>query len=187
MRCVQRGHDPGHRFRGSRQCALGLDFFPGPRPSVRRLRRLCSLSQSWWRPDRASPTSCPSMSQCSPTDGGDLMNYEGTEFTATAATRAAIVALMVLVAEIGSPSLAAADQVVFPAGTACEFELRVDIGESGQVTKEFRDKNDNLVGLLSAGRGATLVFTNDDTGATLSLKANGSVTRTTFNPDGSST
>ena len=115
------------------------------------------------------------------------MNYEGTEFTATAATRAAIVALMVLVAEIGSPSLAAADQVVFPAGTACEFELRVDIGESGQVTKEFRDKNDNLVGLLSAGRGATLVFTNDDTGATLSLKANGSVTRTTFNPDGSST
>ena len=56
-----------------------------------------------------------------------------------------------------------------------------------QVRKEFRDENGNLVRLLEAGKGSTLLFTNLDTGATLTLESNGSVTHTTFNPDGSRT
>ena len=49
------------------------------------------------------------------------------------------------------------------------------------------DKN-GFVRTLSAGKGAALRFTNMDSGATLSLKPNGSVTHTTtYKPDNSST
>jgi hypothetical protein len=99
----------------------------------------------------------------------------------------AIAALMVaLVAGLGAPSPAAAVEIVFSAGTACDFELRVEVGESSPVTKKFRDKDGNVVAELVAGKGPTLVFTNGDTGATLSLKGNGSVTWT-VSADGSST
>jgi hypothetical protein len=100
----------------------------------------------------------------------------------------AIAALMVaLVAGLCAPSRAAAVEIVFPAGIACEFELRVEVGESSPVTKQFRDKDGIVVAELVAGKGPALVFTNGDTGATLSLKGNGSVTRTVVNADGSST
>ena len=40
---------------------------------------------------------------------------------------------------------------------------------------------------IDAGRGNDLVFTDVDTGRTFSLEANGSVSRTTYNPDGTRT
>jgi hypothetical protein len=98
--------------------------------------------------------------------------------------------ILTLAAVLGSGSPAtAADPIVldFPAGVACDFDLRVEISGGNQVVKEFVDKNGNVVRMLSAGKGSALLFTNLSTDATFSLKANGSVTHTTFNPDGSST
>jgi hypothetical protein len=55
------------------------------------------------------------------------------------------------------------------------------------VFKEYFDKNGNLVRLLSAGKGSALTFLNLNTGASLSLRPNGSVAHAGFNSDGSST
>jgi hypothetical protein len=90
---------------------------------------------------------------------------------------------------IASPVAAAAppDAVLsLPAGLACAFELRIEIRGGNQVVKTFRDKNGE-VRMLSAGKGSALLFENVSTSATFSLNANGSVTHTTVNPDGSST
>ena len=105
-------------------------------------------------------------------------------------TMVALILTLAVVLGSGSPATAAdpPDAVfVLPAGVACnDFDLRVEI-RGIQVVKEFTDKNGNIVRTLSAGKGSALLFTNLSTDATVSLKANGSVTHTTFNPDGSST
>ena len=102
-----------------------------------------------------------------------------------------IVALIVaFVAVLGSGSPATAADYVFydlPAGLACDFHLLVESWGGNQVYKEFVDKNGELVRMLSAGKGSRLLFTNLDTPATFSVKANGSVTHITFNHDGSYT
>ncbi|GGI44734.1 hypothetical protein GCM10010932_06100 [Agromyces flavus] len=83
------------------------------------------------------------------------------------------------------PASAADFDAVFPAGTACDFEVGVDISGGKLITREFTDSDGNLVRTLTAGRGTDLTFTNVDTGATVSLKGNGSVSSSTLNPDGS--
>lgn len=104
-----------------------------------------------------------------------------------------IVALVLMsITLVSSGSLAAAagppDAVIeLPAGTACDFDLRIEIRGGNQVVKEFRDKNGEVVRTLSAGKGSALAFTNLSTGAKFALKANGAVTHTRFNPDDSST
>jgi hypothetical protein len=85
----------------------------------------------------------------------------------------------------GVTSSAAAQSIVLPAGVACTFELGIDIVGGNQVFREFRDENGNVVRTLSAGKGSALTFTNLDTGATLSLQPNGSVSQVRINPDGS--
>ena len=101
--------------------------------------------------------------------------------------------LLTLAGMLGSvtPALAAdAPDVVFdyPAGVACWFDLRVEISlNQNRVERQFTDKNGNLVRMLTAGKGSTLVFTNLVTGKTLSLKPNGAVEHITMNPDGSRT
>jgi hypothetical protein len=102
----------------------------------------------------------------------------------------ALILTSALVLGSGSPATAAdpPDAVFeFPAGVACDFPLRVEVFGGNQVMKEFRDENGNIVRMLSAGKGSLLVFENLSTGATLSLTTGGSVTQTTFNPDGSQT
>jgi hypothetical protein len=102
-------------------------------------------------------------------------------------TRLFFVAILTLVAvlSLGRPALA--DTLILPAGVACSFPLAIDISGGNQIHKEFLDKNGNVVRMLSAGRGVALTLTNTDTSATLSLQSNGSVSHTTFNPDGSRT
>jgi hypothetical protein len=68
---------------------------------------------------------------------------------------------------------------------ACDFPLHVE-SRGGTEPKEFKDKDGNTVRMITAGKGGALLFKNLETGATFSLKANGSVTHTTFNADGSS-
>jgi hypothetical protein len=90
---------------------------------------------------------------------------------------------------LAAPSTALAQDVLdLPAGLACEFGLQVTIDSSThRVNKEFYDKNGNLVRVLTAGKGDDLSFVNLDSGATLSLKGNGSVAHIAQNPDGTQT
>jgi hypothetical protein len=103
-------------------------------------------------------------------------------------------AVMALAALGSGPSAIAAGPVSLPdfvldlpAGVACAFQLIVESRNSTLVVKEFRDANDNLVRLIQAGRGATLTFTNASTGAQFVADTPGSVTRVSFNPDGTQT
>jgi hypothetical protein len=86
------------------------------------------------------------------------------------------------------PGAAAAADPTFPAGVTCSFGLQVDAaGGDHRVDRTFVDANGNPVRILSAGRGSQLTFTNADTGATIALPANGAVSRTVINADGSQT
>ena len=71
----------------------------------------------------------------------------------------------------------------YPAGVACEFELRVDATGGPQVNKTF-DAPDGSMRILSAGKGSDLVFTNLESGATYSLSASGTVSWTRVDPAG---
>ena len=103
----------------------------------------------------------------------------------------AAVTFMALVG-LATPSVAVAsppDTVLdFPAGVACDFALRVEIwANPHRVFREFRDKDGNVVRILTAGKGNTLAFTNLDNNETLTTKANGSVEHVTLNPDSTQT
>lgn len=102
----------------------------------------------------------------------------------------ATTALAVAVA-LALPAAAARAQehdLEFPAGEACSFALGIDVGGSGKrVERDFHDAEGNLVRSLSAGVGSQLTFTNLASGETLALRANGAVTRTVVNADGSQT
>jgi len=82
-----------------------------------------------------------------------------------------------------------------PAGLGCpDFNLGL-AGTGGNLHyKEFRHKNGNLVRTLSAGKGVLLTYTNygpdpDNpvAGKSISIRTDGSVTSTRFNPDGTYT
>lgn len=97
-------------------------------------------------------------------------------------------ALTTLLAVSAGTAGAAEHDVVFPAGTACDFDLAIDIaGGNQRVERTFLDANGNPVRTLSAGVGSQLTFTNLSTNATTALPANGAVTNTVFNADGSQT
>ncbi len=76
-------------------------------------------------------------------------------------------------------------EVTFPAGEACEFELLVEGGAGNRHPKEFVDEAGKTIRIIDAGLGLALTFTNTANGEQLSFKANGAVTQTTINPDGS--
>jgi hypothetical protein len=95
--------------------------------------------------------------------------------------------LTTVLAVSADAAIAAEHDVVFPAGTACDFDLAVDVAGGHQVEHIFVDANGNKVRTLSAGVGSQLTFTNLSTNATLALPANGAVTNTVFNADGSQT
>jgi hypothetical protein len=86
----------------------------------------------------------------------------------------------------GAAGLVAA-QDILPAGLACSFPLQIQSVGTPLEAKVFTDKEGNPVKSIAAGKGVQLTFTNATSGATLSLKANGSVAKQTFNPDGTTT
>ena len=101
---------------------------------------------------------------------------------------AAAVASTAALAVSADAAVAAPFHLVFPAGTACTFELAVDgVGGDKRVERTFVDTNGNPVRMLSAGVGSQLTFTNLSNGDTTALSANGAVTQTVFNADGSQT
>ena len=99
---------------------------------------------------------------------------------------AASLAATALLATAGSA--AAAEPFVLDAGIACrDFAVQIDSVGTPPRTKEFRDKNGNVVRLITAGKGVDLTLTNVTSGESFSLKANGSVNHTTLHPDGTAT
>jgi len=98
-------------------------------------------------------------------------------------TPAAVLAAMTLTA--AQP--ASADTIDLPAGTACQdFSLRLERTDGNLHTKEFTDKNGNAV-ILTAGKGFLLKYINTDTGEFVTIRTDGSVSRTKINPDGTQT
>jgi len=101
---------------------------------------------------------------------------------------AAAVVSTAAVAVSADAAVAAPFHLEFPAGTACTFGLAVDgVGGDKRVERTFVDANGNTVRMLSAGVGSQLTFTNLSNDATTALRANGAVTQTVFNADGSQT
>jgi len=94
-------------------------------------------------------------------------------------------ALTSAVALAGAGTAHADFSTVFPAGTACTFDLGVTGVGGNRQTMTFTDKDGNLVRVLSAGTGSALTLTNGT--KSLSLRSNGAVSRTVYNADGSST
>ncbi len=84
-------------------------------------------------------------------------------------------------------AVAAPIDAEFVAGDACAFALAVEGPGAPKDVREFEDANGRIVRTLQAGRGSELTFTNLQSGATLSLPSNGSVTNTVFDDDGSAT
>jgi hypothetical protein len=103
-------------------------------------------------------------------------------------TRKAVIAAAALgmLCSMASASVAAASDfsVPFPAGTACDFPLLVDGSGGHRVEHAFTNK-DGTVRVLTTGTGSALTFTNEATGATVSLRSNGAAQRTTTLADGS--
>lgn len=95
--------------------------------------------------------------------------------------------LLALAFPLGALAQESPQLIELPPGVGCEFGLNIYVTGSTQVHKEFTDKNGNIVRILDAGKGSKLTFENTSTGATVSLRPNGSVTHTTVNPDGSTT
>jgi hypothetical protein len=101
--------------------------------------------------------------------------------------------VLVLSVVLGSRSLAIAqnqcDDLVLLDGEACVgFDLCIEfLGGAKRVDREFEDKDGNVVRMISAGRGDTLLFENLSTGNTLSLASKGAVEKITYHPDESET
>jgi hypothetical protein len=77
----------------------------------------------------------------------------------------------------------------FEPGMACPgFGVRVVIQDiPPTVMREFRDKNGNVVRILTAGKGNELTFINLLTNEELFLKANGAVSHVVLHADGTRT
>jgi hypothetical protein len=101
------------------------------------------------------------------------------------AIAAALSAALILTA---AHSALADDPITLPAGLACEdFALEIS-GTGGNLhTKVFEDRDGNPVRIITAGKGVLLTYTNLDSGDSVTIRTDGSVTKTTFNPDGTQT
>ena len=100
--------------------------------------------------------------------------------------RVVVVALVAAATVLGTVETAAAQTMEFPAGIACEFPLTLQASEDTRNVHQFEDSNGNVV-LLLTGRGSDVTLTNDVTGATLSLSANGAPWRIITHPDDTTT
>lgn len=97
-------------------------------------------------------------------------------------------AAMCVAALFATAQPARADQTtVLPADLGCTFELQIKSTGGNLQTKEFYDRNDELVRIISAGKGVLLTYTNTENGKSISFNTSGSVSNTTVNQDGTST
>jgi hypothetical protein len=89
----------------------------------------------------------------------------------------------------------AAELIIVPRGLGCpDFNLGIESSGGHLVTREFFDKNGNVVRVISAGKGVDLTYINYGSdpdepvaGESVTIKTAGSVTRTVTNSDGTLT
>jgi hypothetical protein len=108
------------------------------------------------------------------------------------AVAAAILAALILTAAQatvanGPPEPVDPQEFNLPAGEACDFALRVSQNGGNLHRKVFSDENGDPVRIIQAGKGFLLTYTNLDTGNSVTIRTDGSVSKTTFNPDGTQT
>jgi hypothetical protein len=108
--------------------------------------------------------------------------------------RVAPTALLVTIALTAAARPAvAAEPFILPADVACpDFALGITATGGKLHTKDFVDKDGNLVRSITAGKGVDLTYTNygsegDVAGASVTIKTAGSVTKTVYNSDGTYT
>jgi hypothetical protein len=102
--------------------------------------------------------------------------------------RVVVVAVVASATVLGTAvERAAADTTRLPAGVGCAFPLTIEGGADTRSVHEFKDADGNVVRLLLAGRGTAVTLTNEDTGASLTLQANGAPWSIVDNLDGTST
>jgi hypothetical protein len=70
------------------------------------------------------------------------------------------------------PASAQEHDVVLPAGVGCEFTLGLDNIEGPPLRREFTDRNGNPVSLF-AGKSGAVIYTNVDTGESVSFRSRG--------------
>jgi hypothetical protein len=104
---------------------------------------------------------------------------------------AALVAAFVLP---GVQPASAADEIILPAGTGCEFNLGYAPTGGKLHTKEFTDADGNVVRSITAGKGVVIKYTNYGSdpehpvaGKSVTIRTDGSVAQTVTNPDGTLT
>jgi hypothetical protein len=86
-----------------------------------------------------------------------------------------------------APASAQDFEIHLPAGIACSFPLLIEGSGGKRIMRQVTDQNGNVVKVLEAGKGFVLEFTNEQTDESIAFPSNGSVSKTTFNADGSST
>ncbi|MFJ4171695.1 hypothetical protein ACIPY3_19500 [Paenarthrobacter sp. NPDC089714] len=103
----------------------------------------------------------------------------------------------ILLAALLAPAApAAADEpLILGKGIGCpDFNLGLESKGGILHTKEFVDKNGDIVRILTAGKGVVLTYTNYGTdpaapvaGKSVTIRTDGSVSNATLNPDGTYT
>lgn len=78
----------------------------------------------------------------------------------------------------------AAKPIVLDPGLGCDFKLQIASTGGNLHTKEFYDREGELVRIITAGKGVLLTYTNLQNKKSISFDTSGSVSNTTVNPDG---
>src|SRR5215831_843132 len=89
-----------------------------------------------------------------------------------------LAALVVPVLVVPAQKAAAQGSLDFKPGEVCPFSLTVTFEGGHQNTVDHT---------ISAGTGSTLTFINDESGKSVTYQSAGSMTRSTLNPDGTTT
>jgi hypothetical protein len=99
---------------------------------------------------------------------------------------AALLATLTLTA--AQPASAADIVYEFDPGVACQdFGLKLEVTGGNLHMKTFTDENGNPVRILTAGKGALLTYTNLDSGKSVTIRTDGSVSSDRTNLDGTHT
>jgi hypothetical protein len=81
------------------------------------------------------------------------------------------------------PASAQGHDVVLPAGVGCDFELALDNIEGPPLRREFTDRNGNKVRVF-AGKSGAVIYTNTETGESVSFQSRGTRLRETTDATG---
>jgi hypothetical protein len=94
---------------------------------------------------------------------------------------AATVLASAAVVVAAQPASAQEHDLIIPAGIGCDFELGLDNIEGPPLRRTFTDRDGNQVSLF-AGKSGAIIYTNTETGESVSFKSRGTRLKTTTTP-----